>query len=255
MNPTPEVVSITLGLAFSLGIFATKTAVGQYYFLARQPGKRRRTVFLLLCSALYAALFVLAFALISKFDVLAAAGAKSGLFQAGAAIHLAVSAGLLVWGVLMLIHAPDFQAAAPGRPGKGWLLLALPCPVCATAIFLVSAFLLALFPRSAVLVCAGSAGFFLLVTYLVIGGLFLASARWKASPERLTGQLMIGIALYFFAVILIMPQFQAIEKIYRIAAAPGNAGSLFRPAWLLILAPLAAGLIYQYWKHPHTDRS
>ena len=83
---SPEMSGIALGLFCALGIFALKTAVGNYYFLALPGQPFRKTAAVILMQSAYALVFVLAFGLLGRFDFLQAANAGSFL-KNGVLIH------------------------------------------------------------------------------------------------------------------------------------------------------------------------
>ena len=237
-----ETIGIASGLALALGIFAFKTAVGAYYFCSLPATRRRKTAFLLLTWGLYAALFALAFAAIARFDLFRLAEGSIGFLKSGVALHLMLCLGLLIWGVRLLGRRADETPDA--IDSKGWLLLAIPCPVCASAIFLVCAFASMLFPEAAGLLrWLVPAGFFALhALFLLLMMVFGRKSR--LAPLHLTGGLMILIALYFMLILLIAPQFQDAGKLYAAARATGG-GEGPRPA-VIVAAGLAlvAGFVW-----------
>jgi predicted transporter len=56
-------------------------------------------------------------------------------------VHLLMAGLMMLWGT-----GPAAQTPSPWRHQSGWLLLTLPCPVCATVIVFSLAFGLSLFP-------------------------------------------------------------------------------------------------------------
>ena len=63
-----ETIGIALGLALALGVFAFKTATGEYYYCALSANKIGKTSFLLLVSTGYLGIFALAFFLLARLD-------------------------------------------------------------------------------------------------------------------------------------------------------------------------------------------
>ena len=135
-----ESVGIALGLALALGVFAFKTAVGEYYFFSMNPARSRRVAFLAATWFLYLLIFGAAFFVLEKFDIFRFAGDSVRFLEAGTLLHLLLCFGLVVWGVRLLCRN-DGESLGRTESG-GWLLLVVPCPVCASAIFLVEVVLI-----------------------------------------------------------------------------------------------------------------
>ncbi len=57
MNLSPEILGLLLGLAFSLAVFAFKTAVGESCFLVESENTKRNLLFLLAATAAYGVVF------------------------------------------------------------------------------------------------------------------------------------------------------------------------------------------------------
>lgn len=219
---TTESIGIALGLALALGIFAFKTAVGAYYFGAVHPSPGRRLGFAGAMTLIYLALFATAFYVLEKFDLFRFAGDSMKFLQAGTVLHLILSAGLLIWGVRLLCRREGETLGKADR--TGWLLLAIPCPVCVAAIFLVCAFARMLFPESAAALRIAAPLFFLLANLVFLAGLWLAGRFFAPRPLHLAGRMMIFTALYFLLILLVAPRFQDAGKLYAAAAATRNAG-------------------------------
>ena len=216
---TPEMLGIALGLFCALGIFALKTAVGNYYFLSLPGRLGRKITVLLLMQAAYAVLFLLGFELLKRFDFFQVTD-SSAFLKNGILVHLLLCGGLIWWGTRLLTR--QVHAALDKIESRGWLLLTVPCPVCASAILLVCAFALMLFPGSATHLRWLLPLAFLIfnLTFLVL--LALAGKICRIRPLVLTGRMMILIALYFILILLIAPHFQEAGKLY--AAARSAAG-------------------------------
>lgn len=238
---SPEMSGIALGLFCALGIFALKTAVGNYYFLALPGQPFRKTAAVILMQSAYALVFVLAFGLLGHFDFLQAANAGSFL-KNGVLIHLLLCGGLFWWGIRLLVRQ---DSGTPDRiDSHGWLLLTLPCPVCAAAIFLVCAFALMLFPESARSLRVLLPLSFLLLNALFLGLLVLFRKICNLRPLELTARMMILIALYFTLILLIAPHFQEAGKLYAMAKSGGPSEQFtlsHLPVPGIALISLAAG--------------
>ena len=236
---SPEMAGIALGLFCALGIFALKTAVGSYYYLSL-PGRRiRKTAVLLLMQCAYVLLFLLGFELLRRVDFFRAADSAAFL-KNGVLLHLLLCAGLIWWGSRLLVHQ---DCGHPDRlDSRGWLLLAIPCPVCASAIFLVCAFALMLFPGSAPRLRWILPLVFLSFNLLFLGLLVLLGRLSGLRPLVLTGRMMILIALYFILILLIAPHFQEAGKLYA-AARSATDEKLLSGSALAVPAVAACALI------------
>lgn len=227
MHLSPEITGLLIGLAFSIAVFAFKTAVGEFYFLVNAVSWKQKTLFLLLSTAAYGLLFFLAFLLLSLFpETRLFMMERREIFQAGIALHLLVAAGFFLWGILLLLSKAD------ERKARGWWLLAVPCPVCASAIFLAVAFAELLLPESKRFVRIFVPGVFFFVNFLVLGGLRFSIGKWNLDPRRLTGRLMVFVGLYFAGLLLLVPNFDRIEQMYRIVAGKNGFPQI---DWLYML--------------------
>ena len=217
---TAEMTAIALGLTLALGVFALKTAVGSYCYLALPGGALRKTAFLVLVQVLYLVLFLAAFLLLPKLDFLRFPDLTAFL-KNGMLFHLLLCAGLFYWGARLLVRR---EGETPDRlESKGWLLLTVPCPVCASAVLLVCAFARMLFPEWPARYFWAVPLFFLLVNLFFLGGLSLTGKMLRIHPLALTGRMMILIALYFVLILLIAPQFGQAGKLYAAACASGGS--------------------------------
>ena len=241
-----ETAGIALGLAMALGIFSFKTAVGEYCFCSRQIPFPKKIRFLLLTWGAYALLFAAAFLLLERIDLFRLAGDSAGFLRTGVVLHLILCAGLMIWGIRLLCR----EKADRPDPSCGWLLLTVPCPVCASSVFLVCAFARMLFPGSLPILFWAVPLFFLLSNLLFL--LFLSgTAKWmKLPPLVLTGRMMIMIALYFFLILLIAPQFESAGRLYAVARSSGADGPGRRVLIVLLPAVFASAAGFLLNIHP-----
>lgn len=245
-----ESIGIAAGLAMALGVFAFKTAVGEYYFFSVSRSAAKRTVFLSVTLGAYLLLFAAAFLALEKFDLFGFAGKSAHFLQTGTALHLLLCAGLLFWGIRLLCRR---DGEAPGKAeAGGWLLLAVPCPVCASAIFLVCAFARMLFPEYAVWLPVAVPAFFLLFNVLFLTALWGGGRFFAFRPLWFTGKMMIFIALYFLLILLVAPQFQDAGHLYAAARSAGSSAGL---PWqgiavcLLAASAAATGFLLETFKY------
>lgn len=233
-----ESIGIAAGLAMALGIFAFKTAVGEYYFFSVYRSAPKRAVFLAVTWGAYLLLFAAAFIVLEKFDLFRFAKDSSAFLQAGTAIHLLLCLGLLAWGVRLLCHRDGEKTGA--ADSNGWLLLAVPCPVCASAVFLVCAFARMLFPQYTWQLHFAAPLFFLSANILFLALLWAAGRYFALRPLWLTGQMMIFIAFYFILILLVAPRFQDIGHLYATIHSAENFAGLSPQVVLVCLLTAAA---------------
>lgn len=233
-----ESAGIALGLALALGIFAFKTAVGEYYFFSVTSSGMKRALFLTVTWGLYLLLFGAAFLMLEKFDLFRFAGDSMRFLETGVLLHLLLCAGLLAWGIRLLCRRETEHA---GRvDSAGWLLLAVPCPVCASAVFLVCAFARMLFPEYGIWLWLGIPLFFLTLNAVFLLVLWGTGKLFSLHPLHFTGRLMIFISLYFFLILLIAPRFQDLGKLYSAAHSSGNVSAGTGTLAVVVLMALAA---------------
>jgi len=216
---SPEMMGIALGLFCALGIFALKTAVGNYYYLSLPGRGIRKAAVLILMQCAYILLFLLGFELLRHMDFFRVTDSAAFL-KNGMLLHLLLCAGLIWWGSRLLVHQDCGHLDR--LDSRGWLLLTVPCPVCASAIFLVCAFALMLFPGSAPRLRWILPLVFLFFNLLFLGLLVLLGRLSRLHPLVLTGRMMILIALYFILILLISPHFQEAGKLYAAARAAAD---------------------------------
>ena len=234
METRPEMLALLGGLVFSVAVFAFKAAVGEYYLLAGTP-KRGRAVFAVVTLA-YLALWIAALAVTGP----GRGGVLSVLrdprwFAGGTALHLFAATGFFIWGALLLAGGEWCH-----RSRGGWFL-ALPCPVCAGAILLSAAFGSLLFPEQAGLIRAGMPIWFFAVQFATLAVLRHLTRRAGMDEHRLTGQLMIFVGLYFAGLVFLVPNFDRVEAMYRVAAGtafvlPPGVGYAFAGLLAVLLA-------------------
>lgn len=227
--------SLIMGVLFSIGIFAGKSGVGLAYLLGRTPSMGGKIVRLLAFALLYGMLFALVAAGLRLFDPLEHLEGIQGFLQSGMQVHLLMAGVMIVWGLFLLRKPHHHQTSS-----RGWLLLTLPCPVCATVIVFSIAFCLSLFPDRFPQVVSGLYLAFLGIS-LAAMGLMLAVGRVShQSAEILLGGAMVLLGAYFLLSMAVLPQFTDIDKIYRLARyqSPGQPQNLATLLPLLVLTLL-----------------
>ena len=243
-----ELTALFCGLFFSVAVFAFKTAAGEFYLLSGDMAPRRKKWFLAVTSAVYlllwlAAIFVTGYTESNPLFFLR----DQKFFQGGAALHLITSAAFFLWGTALLTGRHDHC-----RSRAGWLL-AVPCPVCAGAILLSVALGRLLMPEQNFLGWV-MAGFFFAVNFISLALLRFLTAPGRLDAHRLTGRLMIFVGMYFAGLILLIPHFEQVENMYRIASATSmpEVGA----AWAILVGCavlFGAGYAYRWMKKHDRD--
>lgn len=204
--------SLILGILFSIGIFAVKGGVGLFYYLSKTTSTRLRAGTCSFYALSYFLIFLASDLILEKINLMRHLETIQSFLQTGMIVHLLMAGMLIVWGVLLLK-----RNTGSGRGSKGWLLLAVPCPVCGLVIFFSVGFLMTCFPDSSRTVIVLLYMAFILLNLMTV----LAMDFWKMGkgtpPETLLGGAMLLIAVYFFLSVAIMPQFADADKIYRMA--------------------------------------
>lgn len=223
--------SLILGVLFSIGVFAGKSGIGLAYLLGRTPSWQGKIVRLLAFALLYGLVFGLAAWGLRVLDPLAHLEGIQRFLQSGMQAHLLMAGVMIVWG-LTLLRRPHYHGSS-----RGWLLLTLPCPVCATVIVFSLAFGLSLFPDHFAQTTGGLYLTFLVIS-LAVMGLMLGLGRMMAqSAESLLGGAMVLLGSYFLLSMAVLPQFTDVDKIYRLASHQ-TSGQPYNFAALLPLLAL-----------------
>ena len=239
-----EMTALFCGLFFSVAVFAFKAAAGEFYLLSGSMTSYRKKIFLAATSAAYLLLWGAAIVVTGKDG-----GAvlhflrDQRFFHGGAALHLVSAAAFFLWGVLLLTGRHSHE-----RSSAGWLL-AVPCPVCAGAILLSVALGRLLMPESHFIAWI-MAGVFFAVNLGCLAVLRFFTGAGRLEAHRLTGRLMIFVGMDFAGLVLLIPHFEQVEKMYRIAA--GTSMPEVRSAALPVLLGgavlLCAGWGYDWLK-------
>jgi predicted transporter len=135
-------------------------------------------------------------------------------------VHLAMAGLMMGWGLVLLK-----QNTASQSKSRGWLMLAVPCPVCVTVIFFSAGFLITCFPETPKTVVLALYLAFVLINLATLSGIGLYRKRHAMLPESLLGGAMILVAVYFFLSVTVLPQFADVDKIYRLAMYQGQKPS------------------------------
>ena len=238
-----ELTALFCGLFFSVAVFAFKTAAGEFYLLSGSMPSRKKKIFLAVTSAAYLLLWLVAIIVTGKSggDILYFLRDQK-FFQGGAALHLVSAAAFFLWGVALLTGRHNHC-----RSRAGWLL-AVPCPVCAGSILLSVALGRLLMPEQNFLGWV-MAGVFFAVNFSCLALLRFLTAPGRLDVHHLTGRLMIFVGMYFAGLLLLVPHFEQVENMYRIAS--GTSMPEVREAWLILVGGMGlfgAGYVYHWMK-------
>lgn len=232
--------SLILGVLFSIGVFAGKSGIGLAYLLGRTPSWPGKIFRLLAFALLYALVFALAAWGLRVLDPLAHLETIQRFLQSGMQAHLVMAGVMIAWGMALLRRPHQHD-----RSSRGWLLLTLPCPLCATVIVFSLAFGLSLFPDHFSQFTGGLYLAFLVISLLVMGLLLGVGTMTAQSAESLLGGAMVLLGTYFLLSMAILPQFTDVDTIYRMAhhQAPGQQQDLraLLPLMVLTVCTFMAG--------------
>ena len=234
-----ELKSLILGLFFSLGIFAFKNGVGLHYLLSYKQNSARKIIFIIFTYSLsYVLLFTFSYIVIKQIELLQHFQGIQNLMQSGMLLHFILAALLSGWGFLLLKHKHN-----KNKISYGWLPLIVPCPVCLTVIFFNVAFLLSFAPDTGFIsVLLTTLGF---VAFSISTAIILSSwtNKTQLEPESTLGSAMLFIAAYFILSVIVMPQFNKLDEIYRLASYQGNKGLTNPSELILLIAFLGSGFL------------
>lgn len=209
----PELKSLLLGLVFALGIFSVKSGCGLSYLLSTRATYVGKGATLGTVALTYFVLFVVCWHICATIDLVSQFNRLKSFFESGMALHVLMAGGTLLWAVSLL---KDTEASR--LKSLGWIPLVVPCPVCASAVFFITGFLVAFFPGHSFAAVLGAYAVYLAITLLTIALVTLSNRLTETTPERTLGLAMLFVSAYFFISILVAPHFTELERIYRIAA-------------------------------------
>lgn len=220
--------SLILGVLFSIGVFAVKSGVGIAYVVCAQQKRRSKAGAVMLFALVYLFVFGASVLVLNHIDPLQHMAAIQGFIQSGMTLHLVMACLLMVWGLMLLKRTGRSRATS-----RGWLMLAVPCPVCVTVIFFSAGFLITCFPDTPLYAVLALYLAFITINLITMAVVVLYRQKTDTTPESFLGAAMLLAALYFFLSVTVMPQFADIEKVYRLAMHQGRTQS----AKLLHLVP------------------
>ena len=213
--------SLILGVLFGIGLFAAKSGVGLSYLFFRRRHAWGNILALALFVGAYGLLFGLTGLLLHHIDPVRHLDALQAFLRSGMVLHVIMAGLMAIWGAVLLK-----RRHVHGVVSRGWLLLVLPCPVCAVVILFSTAFFVSCFPDSRGTVIWGLYLAFVLISLLTMGLVRHQLRRRMAQPpEAFLGGAMIVMAAYFILSVTIMPQFADLDSIYRLARYQADKAS------------------------------
>ncbi len=211
--------TLFLGILFSVGIFAIKSGFGIRYCIAGCNSPMKKVMAYSGFSLTYALLFFLSALWINTMEFMAWFPLFQIIIKYAMPLHFILAGLMIIWGVFILLSP---------KTGKnktlGWIPLSLPCPVCATVIFLSVAFLTAFYPGSSSMSVFLLFTGFILLNLLTLLLVHFFEQNTKGSSESILGSAMLFVAAYFILSVLIMPQFTGIEEIYSMSVYSCRTG-------------------------------
>jgi predicted transporter len=231
--------NLILGVLFSIGIFAVKSGVGISYIVAGKEKRQAKISAFSFFVLTYGLVFAAVAWVITGIDFIRHLNTLQSLVRSGMIVHMSLAVLLAVWGVLLL------KNRGRRRKSKGWLLLALPCPVCAIVILFSAGFLSACFPDKPKLAVLALYLAFVLINIVTMGVIGWYRKGRSIPSESILGGAMLLIAFYFMVSVTVMPQFADVDKIYRLARYQGGVPSQevlhLMPFWVLGVAAFFGG--------------
>ncbi len=204
------------GVLVSFSVFGVKVGLGlgsQLYNNTLSIG--RKAALLAISLFVYMLLFACIYFIIGQFNLLNYLEQFMGFVRYGMVLHLVIATGLLAWGVKLLANKP---CIGTNCSDKAPLLLIMPCPVCATSIFLNLTFARSFSPMTPWATTAIMFGIFTAVILLTVAVIYPFRKKIGADNSFL-GISMCLISLYFFITIIIAPIYPKVKSVFAMASS------------------------------------
>ncbi|SMC39354.1 Predicted transporter [Desulfocicer vacuolatum DSM 3385] len=227
--------SLFLGVLFSMGIFAVKSGFGLNYYLGTCSGIPKRVWGTTLFTVLYGLIFIACTILVTTTDLMAWFPLFQIIISHAMTLHFFLAVLMCIWSLALIRKKKGNK-----NKTRGWMLLALPCPVCMVVIFLSVAFFAAYVPEHVKETISLLFLGFMILNLSTLGALYRLGKRTHTPPDHLLGGAMLFIALYFLLSVIIMPQFSGIEEIYSLSlhGSPPGQDLLMEKRWTFTLLTL-----------------
>ncbi|VFQ46781.1 DUF2162 family putative transporter [Desulfoluna butyratoxydans] len=207
--------SLIAGLVFTMGMYAAKCGIGLACGWTQRES--RRLSFIAVAALAYTLLFAGCFLLLTRVNLLNKLLIVEHLVKWAMAVHAAMASLLLVWGSALLK-----KPAEGTEPVRGWLLFALPCPVCMGVILLTIAFVIGFFPENALAMTAMAWGIFAVVASVGFLATRCLGTRF-APPHHVMGTMMVLAALWFLLTILVVPHVSELPDVFAMASGAADS--------------------------------
>lgn len=200
-----------LGLVVILGGFAIKSGVGLYVGLFVKNAFPKRGRLLLFYPSVYLSLFLgLGLLWASAQDL---KSTVQWVLSYGAEIHILVSLFFIYLGIRFLLAPKDMAGS------KRWLVLMIPCPVCAITVFMSIGILISFYPEHQLSVIFISYGIFMCLGILTLATMYLA-VKYKLAHDLnlFVGLILVFASLYTILILFVSEGYLQSGKILNIAA-------------------------------------
>jgi predicted transporter len=236
------------GILAALGVFGIKVGLGlgtQIYRRSMAPGQKMIRILSIL--GLYLLLFVCLHFLIFRFNLLDYLDQGMNMVSYGMFLPVAVAAGLLFWGLTLLLRPPPEEQTSSALADYR---LILPCPVGTTVILLNLTLAYSFFTLSHFSTTLIVFAFFSGIIVVTLGLIYPFRYKIGANNSFL-GITMTLIGLYILCIIIITPIYPAIKAAFAMASSnnPVNQLDTFYTALFFIIAVIlgGAGFIKTYF--------
>jgi predicted transporter len=237
-----------IGILAALGVFGIKVGLGlgtQIY--RRSIATGQKMIQLLSTLGLYLLLFVGLHFLISHFNLLDYLDQGMNMVGYGMFLPVAVAAGLLFWGITLLLQPPPEERTSSVLADY---LLILPCPVGAMVILLNLTLAYSFFTLSHLSTTLIIFAFFSGIIVVTLGLIYFFRHKIGANNSFL-GMTMTLVGLYVLCIIIITPIYPEIKAAFTMASSnnPVNQLDTFYTALFFIIAVIlgGAGFIKTYF--------
>lgn len=225
-----------VGLFLALAVFAAKTGGGLAYGMITRKSRRGAV---LLFAGYVLGYLVLIWALtwlLMRPSLLGwIKAAIKNVFQYGITVHLCISLGLFLWGVIL-----TGRQSLKSTPSKAWLALVIPCPVCLLAISCSLAILLVYLQALPWKV--------VLIAWAVFTGTGLATAgllsALRTDPDLILGFAMMGVSLYTLGSLFLGPALEDAQRVFRMAGASRDLAPF--PADKALIAGISTAVAFTW---------
>lgn len=216
-----------LGLVVILGGFAIKSGVGLYVGLFVQNAFPKRGRLLLFYPSVYLSLFLgLGLLWASAQDL---KSTVQWILSYGTEIHILVSLFFIYLGIRFLLAPKDMAGS------KRWLVLMIPCPVCAITVFMSIGILISFYPEHQLSVIFISYGIFMCLGMLTLATMYLAT-RYKFINDLnlLVGLILVFASLYTILILFVSEGYMQSGRILNIAIQKAHFNPVYTKDIVLI---------------------